>query len=80
MFYARKVANKQQIDYNMKMETYQRGRTEPHSKCGCREIGTWVQIPPSPPINSRLNLIRVWTTFFLLSNKISLSTSGYSLS
>ena len=31
------------------METYQRGRTEPHSKCGCRGIGTWVRIPPSPP-------------------------------
>ena len=31
------------------MEMYQRGRTEPHSKCGCREIGTWVRIPPSPP-------------------------------
>ena len=31
------------------METYRSGRTEPHSKCGCREIGTWVRIPPSPP-------------------------------
>ena len=31
------------------METYRRGRTEPHSKCGCREIGTWVRIPPFPP-------------------------------
>ena len=31
------------------METYRSGRTEPHSKCGCREIGTWVRIPPFPP-------------------------------
>ena len=31
------------------LETYRSGRTEPHSKCGCREIGTWVRIPPSPP-------------------------------
>ena len=22
----------------------------PHSKCGVREIGPWVRIPPSPPI------------------------------
>ena len=58
MFYARKVANEQQIDYNIKMETYQRGRTEPHSKCGCREIGTWVRIPPSPPSEQSLKIVK----------------------
>lgn len=30
------------------LETYRSGHNEPHSKCGCRETGTWVRIPPSP--------------------------------
>ncbi len=30
------------------MESYQSGRNEPHSKCGCRVSGTWVRIPPTP--------------------------------
>ena len=34
------------------METYQSGRTEPHSKCGCHESGTWVRIPPFPPLEN----------------------------
>ena len=40
------------------MEVYQSGRTEPHSKCGCRVIGTWVRIPPLPPSGNQLNNVR----------------------
>ena len=40
------------------METYRRGRNETHSKCVCREIGTWVRIPPSPPNDKKLHNFR----------------------
>ena len=32
-----------------KMERYRSGRTGIASKAICRESGTWVRIPPSPP-------------------------------
>lgn len=54
------------MDYNIKMETYQRGRTEPHSKCGCREIGTWVRTPPSPPIETHTKQIERFVSYFYL--------------
>ena len=48
------------------METYRSGRTEPHSKCGCREIGTWVRIPPFPPIESHTKQIERFVSYFYL--------------
>lgn len=44
------------------METYRRGRNGTHSKCVCRETGTWVRIPSSPPEIFR---IKIYTIFFI---------------
>ena len=38
------------------VEKYRRGHNGAHSKCVCRGTGTWVRIPPSPPLQ--------WGTLF----------------
>ena len=46
-----------------KLEMYRSGRTGTHSKCVCRETGTWVRVPPSPPNKEKTKTRKYYESF-----------------
>lgn len=50
------------------MEKYRSGYNGPHSKCGSHESGSWVRIPPSPPLNKKY--FNILLKYFLFNSII----------